>query len=443
MSTTSIEGIDFVTGQRMTMQQLDALPIGSKVVTPGGNHIEKFRLGPSNDRTRKSWRHTPGGTETTLKSGYNRLVSIGDHDEDDEVPGPNVRHFDGERCEIGATMSGPQLDALPVGSVVKDPPGQLITKIADRPFAGGNPGWAYDYMGTPGGLSAGYNTLVSFGGPDPEVRAEVTETLASFKARFAARVREVTEEFTDTHRRVSERVLRDLDAGSALIGQTVAEITGAVANGTVAMAGSPDTPGFTIWRMDDGQWVRQYGPGGEVGACIVTSAPDGDDGDLDEFKARVWAAGQAVKQRYKWCSVFDTVLGEFGIFDPEPGPDFSNWPTLVKAQEGRDKLLLGAVIGENKGDWGIFIKTSQRHNGPDDWTRVCGTRPVAAGTMRLLSRGGVVSILNAAPLLAFMPTGTVIRGANGTYTKDDDGMWVGLGTFASDKFGRATIIGLP
>jgi hypothetical protein len=271
-------------------------------------------------------------------------------------------------------------------------------------------------------LGADYNRLVSVAGSAGE-----PGTLAEFKSRFAARVEEATAEFTPTHQRVARRVLADLDAVAGPVGRRVADVE--PAQGMVAMYGSPDQEGFTIWRYDEG-WKRWYGKGEQVTNCVVTSTP-GSDAPADEaaaiaeFKSQVWEQGQAVKQRFKWCSVFDTVLAEFGITDPNPPPDFSSWTTLVKAQEGRDKLPVGAVIGDAKGDWGVFVKTSNEHNSAEDWTRVCGTRPLAAGTMRLLGENGIIG---PAPLLEVLPEGTEVTTDGGsTYIKGDDGQWGSAG----------------
>lgn len=293
---------------------------------------------------------------------------------------------------IGQTLTQEQADLLPVGSRVRDTAGRYITKRAAGSCTNRRTsGWVYEDTNSITPLSHHVNTLVSVPQQEPE-------TLAEFKARFAARVREVTAEYTPTHRRVAERVLADLDGIGVTLG-------GGDANeGDLAKKGGPDEPGFTVWRYEDGQWVRLYGTA-PLSECQRKSASD--EAGIDEFRRAAWDHGQQVKQRFKWCSVFDRVMDEFGITDPEPSPDFSHYDVLVKAQEGRDKLPVGSVIGENKGDWGVFVKTSRRHNSADDWTRVCGTRPLAAGTMRLLymgkgGAGGRVAIRDHG-LSAFMP----------------------------------------
>jgi len=299
--------------------------------------------------------------------------------------------FNGVPFHIGMVLNQDEADALPVGSVVTDSNGATIDKLHEGSCKRRDgSGWYYRRPGREGRvtpLANGVNTLTSV--PVPSV----PETLPEFKARFAARVREVTAEYTPTHRRVAERVLADLE----MVGTT--GVDGA-AEGALAKKGAPDEPGFTIWRFEDQRWVRIYGDA-PLGQCRVKAA-----GDLDEFRRAAWEQGQAAKQRFKWCSVFDKVMEEFGITDPEPMPDFSRYPTLVKAQEGRDALPVGSVIGAAKGDWGVFEKTAA-NGGPDDWRRVCGTRPVAAGTMRLLHRGdgqaeGKVRIVDYG-LSQFMP----------------------------------------
>lgn len=306
-----------------------------------------------------------------------------------------------EQIPVGTLLTQDQADSLPVGSVVK-PGGAFRARLITKEREGSckwrkTSGWVLqggDGSTTP--LSNRFNTLVSV----PVARGP--ESLAEFKARFAARVREVTAEYTPTHRRVAERVLSDLNAYTG----GGADDSGLVAAGTLAMRGGPDEPGFTIWRYEGAEgWVRQYGTADLDQCAVKTKAAAAVD--LDGFRALAWEQGQAVKQRFRWCSVFDTVMAEFGIVDPTPGPDFSPWETLVKAQEGRDKLPLGSVIGESKGDWGVFVKTCH-DGGPDDWTRVCGTRPVAAGTMRLLHMGGRPMHIVDNGLSEFMP-GCVVR----------------------------------
>jgi hypothetical protein len=252
-------------------------------------------------------------------------------------------------------------------------------------------------------LVSDYNHLVSVGpGGD-------AESLNAFKARFARRVAEVAAGFTEAHQRLAEQALIDLGAEPSLVGTPV---TAAIqpTQGMVAVEGAPDQAGFTIWRFDEGRWRRQHGPGESISACVVSSVP-GDKkprlgtgpATLEEFKVAVWEVGQQIKQDHQWCSAYDNLLTEFGISDPNPWPDLSRWRSAkIKGEEGREKLPPGSILGVTKGDWGIFCKR------PDGtWERLAGTRPLAAGTMLLLGRHGVIHY--GARLAEFIP-GSTVRG---------------------------------
>lgn len=323
---------------------------------------------------------------------------------------------------IGQQLSHTDLAALPVGAVIHEdanPATSQIVKtslVSDRIYGG----WRRPEGNRRGAstqdmsLGNGNNRLLSLPGPPRE------ETLGGFKRRFAEQVTAKAAEFKAPHQTLARRALRELGC-EGLIGSTVFH-TSTPPNGTVAICGAPDQPEFTIFRYD-GRWTRVHGhfaTMGEAGVCTVTSSPGGSDpfaeveGDQEaliaEFKDRVWEVGQGIKQRYKWCSAYDILLASFGIADPDGMPDFSAWP-LVKGEEARAELPVGAVLGVARGDWGIFVKSAL----PNEWHRVCGTRPLAAGTMHLLFDGqGALRIEGAGPLLDFLPEGTEVDRLGGT-----------------------------
>jgi hypothetical protein len=322
-----------------------------------------------------------------------------------------VYEHQGRQYTVGEPVDDWGLDNLPLGTTVWDggalhrAEGRYWIRVAEE-----HTGWArddWDEFGRPQSITADYNPLRS-------CPWAVPDTLTRFRVRFADAVVECAGEFSEDHRTVALRILDDLGAAPNLIGSRV-YASSTPPNGTVATFGAPDEVGFTIFRYDDG-WTRVHGyydSMGDCGSCVVTSAPgqkppvevEGDQEALiEQFKARVWKAGQAAKQEHLWCSAYDRLLERFGIVDPDPRPDFSGWTTMVKGTDARDGLPDSAVIGVDRGDWGIFVKQD------GDWVRVAGTRPVAAGTMHLLFDGeGRFEIPHASALADFLP-GAVWRG---------------------------------
>lgn len=299
-----------------------------------------------------------------------------------------------QRFAVGDVMSGPQLDELPVGSVVRTPTGRDVyrkVKMEPRQFECIQHGIG-ERVGALRTLRDNYNILVS-------LPHQTRESFEQFKARFGARVTEVAAEFSTGHQRLAAKALRDLGVTDTILGQPVTLAMDAP-NGTVAVEGAPDMAGFTIWRREEGRWRRTYGPGESVSNAYVSSTPTrprvSGPGDLEEFKRQVWNTGQRIKQDHKWCSAYDRLLAEFDITDPDPWPDFSRWEQYpVKGEKGRAKQPEGTIVGVTKGDWGVFIKRD------GEWVRVAGTRPEAAGTMLRL---GVNYILDSGRTLdQFLP----------------------------------------
>lgn len=336
---------------------------------------------------------------------------------------------------------------LPVGTTVWDGAQvggpEWFTKAEE-----GTNQWIRRSSSQPQRITHSYNRLRSF------PRTAEPETLAEFKQRFGQGVMEATGEFSAAHTRVAKRVLTQLGALPSLVGTTI-EWDSTPPVGTVAMHGSPDKREFTIFRFGKDGWVKTSGHFATIEDAVVvtvvstpdnqiTEVPGDQEALIADFKAEVWTMGQDLKQRYKWCSQYERILGEFGIVDPVALPDFSAWPVKVKAEEGRVNLPVGAVLCVAEGDWGIFRKTGL----PNVWARVCGTRPLCAGTMSLMFSGvGPVDIPHVMPpLMDLLPVGTrVLNSAGNENVKGVDGRWHRHGrTFGSEEFTRGVaIVGWP
>lgn len=400
-----------------TTRQFQVAPVGSTCRWTDGSMWQKFDRGWGRQEAN-------GGGVEALKLGENTLVSIG-------PPRPDA-------SRIGQVLSSSEMDALPLGSKLRTPRDSIMVKVAmgshlQEPFkwqrevdAEGRPGDGHRYQ-----LASNRNTLLSIGGSAPRY-----ETYAQFRQRFAEAVVAESSKWEESHQTLAQRALRDLKV-STIIGSTI-NYTSKSAVGTVAVSGSPDQARFTIFRRDEGGWVKVHGYFNDIkdaGMCTVTSSPDADtvfaevEGDQEAliagFRDQVWQMGQDIKQKNEWCSAYDKFLAEFGILDPAGMPDFSAWP-LVKGEEKRAELPTGAVLGVARGDWGIFVKTGL----PNDWRRIAGTRPLAAGTMHLLFNGeGRLHVDNANGLLDSLPPGTQIEypGAKEDpdipFTKTANGMW--------------------
>lgn len=346
--------------------------------------------------------------------------------------GTPVTH-EGTGWVIGQAVTIRQSQRLPIGATVwsTQAPERFFTRVGAGPG-----GWRRDDRINNQAIFWSGQKLRSL----PDMRVE---TLAQFQQRFGDRVLEVTEGFSPEHTKVARQILADLGALPMLTGSVLAPDS-KPPRGTVAMHGSPDQRTFTLFRYGRRGWVRTSGHFNDIGAAgavTVVSAPgekarpvvEGDSAaQIEAFKADVWERGQQAKQVHEWCSAYDHLLVEFGITDPNPHPDFSAFPVLVKGTENRDALPDGAVIGVDRGDWGIFRKVR------GEWQRICGTRPLAAGTMNLLFDGqGALRIPNANALLGFLPTGTDIQTRRGfIYTKRADHTWTmrNRDRYPSDQF---------
>jgi len=270
-----------------------------------------------------------------------------------------------------------------------------------------------------------------------------TETFEEFKERFTVSVMTVAEEYTTSHVRLARRVLDELNIPRPS-NTRPPDVPPPV--GTVVTHGSPDQREFTVFRYGKRGWRKLYGHFDDIRDAGIVTATDSDADLIAAYKARAWERGQEVKQHAKWCSRYDEVLAEFGIVDPNGLPDFSNWPNLVRGTEARDNLPDGAVLGVSRGDWGIFQKRM------GEWVRVCGTRPLAAGTMHLLFDGeGPLRIENANPILDVVPVGSMIRRpgvdrpgvAGAPFLKRVHGSWRrtgALGSISASAFGRPVVL---
>lgn len=355
---------------------------------------------------------------------------------------------DGVELVTGQLMTREQLAALPVGSVVYngdfDPivEDEVFTKTSmdGRSVTGTSIGtWQTKNSVNISSLASGINTLKSVPGGSwkPE-----QETLSSYKRRFADFVLTKTTPLSEENQAAAREVLAQLGllANEGVRVGTVLTYEDQPPNGTVVTDKGPDE-NFTAFTYEDG-WKHVSGPVthvedmGRLVACYVPDDPFAEQvGDQAEliagFQSWIWGKGQELKPQYQWCSALEKILTEFGIPNPGPLPDLSNWPdTVPPGKDNRVALPVGTIVAAADGDWGIFRKVSHRDDKTGrGWQRIAGTRPRCRGEIHILWRPArdmdgdpiEVSIPDIGPLLEFLPVDSVVErgGGRSRYRKTD------------------------
>lgn len=366
---------------------------------------------------------------------------------------------DGVTYVIGDPASQAQLAAMPVGSTVfngDDAPGEDRSWYIKIDMASGRAGdigvWEYSRgrLSRVSYLAPNYNPIRSIPGRTPVPHlTEVGESVAEYKRRFADFVLAKVEALSEAKQTEAREALTKLGLIHPVRTGMRLSFRDTAPDGTVLQVGEPDEPEFTVfrydsavagrlsrWRKVSGHYVRLSRAPSGSGVVVYTpgdpfgETPGDQEALIAEFKEWIWDQAQALKSDYTWCSALEKILAEFGIGNPGPMPDLSNWPDLIEpGRANRDPLPVGTVLAAADGDWGIFVKVGDDDKTGAGWERKAGTRPKCRGQMRLLYYGGgnpnrcVIS--NAGPLLEFLPDGTVVArgGATSAYTKRD-GVWV-------------------
>lgn len=101
--------------------------------------------------------------------------------------------------------------------------------------------------------------------------------------------------------------------------------------GSMAFTGSPEVGSLTVWEKDaGGRWRTKVGDRSMDGTITIyrvgyedTDTPEwvaavstdeqADAEQINEFNARVWRDGWALKRSQGWCSTYESILREFGI----------------------------------------------------------------------------------------------------------------------------------
>ena len=152
--------------------------------------------------------------------------------------------------------------------------------------------------------------------------------------------------------------------------------------------------------------------------------------------------GHALSVRNSWCSEYERILEEFGIFGDGFVPILDGYTALgVGAQHS---LPLGSLIARVNGDR-LHLKEKIGDGAGRNWQYV--VCDALNGTAYLIRNGTDPCLCK--PLMWHLPPGTQVcyPEKDGVYTKESDGMWTpnvdGIRHTASRFKADVTLVSLP